>query len=137
LATGVFDLLHREHRNFLSKARQAGDCLLVGIETDQRVKNLKGHDRPIQDQSTRVKNVANLDIADGVFLLPEKFYKYQDHLQLIKLIRPNILAVSQNSPNLVQKQKIMKQIGGEVRVVYQHNPRVSTTQIINKSEKFN
>lgn len=134
LVTGVFDLLHCEHKNFLRKARQVGDCLLVGIETDQRVKSLKGKDRPIQNQSTRVKNVANLNIADGVFLLPEKFNEYQDHLRLIKLIKPNILAVSQNSPNLLQKKQIMKQIGGEVRIVYQHNPRVSTTQIINKSE---
>lgn len=130
LATGVFDLLHQEHIKFLTKASQAGDCLLVGIETDLRVRQLKGQSRPIDNQESRLKNVDNLNLADAVFLLPEKFATKKDHLNLIKLIRPDILAVSAHTPNLEQKKIVMQEVGGKVSVVYPHNPALSTSVLI-------
>src|SRR3990172_12032671 len=52
LVTGVFDLLHDEHRNFLKVAKKAGDFLIVGLESDTRVRALKGVGRPVHDQLT-------------------------------------------------------------------------------------
>lgn len=134
LATGVFDLLHQEHKNFLIKARQAGDCLLVGVETDLRVKQLKGKGRPVDDQETRINNLTNLNLVDAVFLLPEKFATKKEHLNLIKLIKPNILAVSAHSPNLAQKAMVMQEVGGVVKVVCSHNPAVSTSILLNNKQ---
>jgi len=135
LVTGVFDLLHQEHLHFLQEAKAVGDCLLVGIETDMRVKQLKGVARPVETQAIRIKKVQATNLADGVFLLPEQFTHSQDHLSLIKLIRPNLLAVSEHTPNLLQKQNIMEQVGGKVAIVCAHNPKISTTQIINSTQK--
>ncbi len=53
LVTGVFDLLHQEHVIFLAKAKSGGDLLIVAIESDMRVKKIKGNDRPIQGQADR------------------------------------------------------------------------------------
>jgi len=130
LVTGVFDLLHQEHIIFLVKAKEAGDVLVVGIETDKRVKKLKGIDRPINDQFKRQQQVGDLPVVDLAFILPEGFSSKQEQLNLLKLIKPQILAVSSHTLHLKQKRLLMRQVGGKVRVVYQHNPNISTTLML-------
>lgn len=134
LVTGVFDLLHAEHRNFLQKAKALGGKLLVGVESDVRVRALKGEGRPINSQAVRVANITALGIADEVFVLPEAFSKPEHHRTLLEQIRPNILAVSSHSPHLDKKQQLMESLGGQVVIVHQHNPAVSTTQILQQKE---
>ena len=130
LVTGAFDVLHREHVNFLKKAKLAGDVLLVGLETDERVQKFKGDDRPINRQLERVTNLEQLDLADLVFVLPNKFETDEEHEILIKQLKPAVLAVSSQTPFIEAKQLIMAKVGGEAVVVHQHNPTISTTQII-------
>lgn len=130
LATGAFDILHEEHLIFLKKAKKLGGFLIVGIESDLRVRRIKGEGRPINNQKIRFKNLLDLKIADKVFILPEEFDKKEDHLFLIKKIKPHILAVSSHTSHLEKKRKIMGLIGGELVVVHDHNPRVSSTKII-------
>jgi len=132
LVTGVFDLLHKEHLSFLTKAKAEGDVLIVAIESDKRVSQIKGSDRPIFDQETRYKNIKKLKIADLVFVLPEKFSSPRDHEELIKTIRPHILAVSSHTRHLDKKEDILKKYNGRVKIVHQHNPRISTTKLIRK-----
>jgi D-beta-D-heptose 7-phosphate kinase/D-beta-D-heptose 1-phosphate adenosyltransferase len=84
LVTGVFDLLHEEHILFLKKAKALGDYLVVGIESDVRVKQMKGEGRPVNSQSIRVENLKSLNIIDEVFVLPQEFSKPSDHTTLIK-----------------------------------------------------
>ena len=133
LVTGCFDVLHQEHKNFLKAAKKQGDILLVGLETDSRVKKLKGKDRPINTVRNRIKNLKALNIADQVFVLPKKFDSPKDHLALINQIKPNILAVSSHTPNLPAKRRLMKSIGRVVLVVLPHNSKFSTTKIIRGS----
>ncbi len=132
LATGVFDLLHSEHKKFLEKSKNHADLLIVGIESDHRVKLIKGNNRPINNQQIRYNNLAKLPFVDLVFILPKNFSKPQHHRQLIAKIKPNILAVSSHSPHLDKKQKILSEFGGTVKITHQHNPNISTTQIINQ-----
>lgn len=132
LATGVFDLLHDEHTLFLEKASQVGNVLIVGLESDKRVKKLKGDDRPIWNQDKRKAAVEQLPFVTAAFVLPEQFSTPEDHQQLIRAIQPNILAVSSHSPHLEAKQRIMNLVNGEVRVVHEHNPKVSTTKLVGK-----
>ncbi len=134
LATGVFDLLHQAHLDFLQRAHQVGDYLLVGIESDIRVKKLKGSKRPIDSQELRLKKLTVQSSVDTAFILPEKFDQPHQHLRLIEEIHPDVLAVSGHTPNLKQKRAILSQVGGEVKVVYQRQPYVSTTQIINQQQ---
>lgn len=132
LVTGVFDLLHDEHQNFLVKAQELGGLLVIGIESDTRVRQLKGEGRPIQNQTQRQAAIQALTLTpnQAVFILPETFDNPQAYRQLLAEVQPTILAVSSHSPYLEVKQQMMAEIGGVVRVVHQHNPAVSTTQIL-------
>jgi rfaE bifunctional protein nucleotidyltransferase chain/domain len=132
LATGVFDLLHQEHILFLRKAKAAGDFLVVGIESDVRVKQMKGPDRPVHSQQKRKQDIEELGFVDLVFILPEDFSKPEHHRQLIAEIRPAILAVSSHTAYLDKKQALLQEFGGEVKVVHEHNPEVSTTLLLKR-----
>lgn len=130
LVTGTFDLFHQEHQNFLRKAKQEGDILVVGIESDARVRKNKGADRPVNDENNRLKQLQLFSVVDLAFILPEKFNTSRDHLALLKLIKPRVLAVSSHTPHLKKKQLLMRRISGRVKIVHQHNPSISTTKII-------
>lgn len=130
LVTGVFDLLHEEHIKFLKKAKELGDYLIVGLESDVRVKQMKGKQRPVNNQKLRKVNLEKLNIAEEVFVLPEQFNRPEDHENLIEKIRPNFLAVSSHTKYLDKKQEILKKFGGEVVVVHKYNPKISTTKMI-------
>ncbi|MCA9372961.1 adenylyltransferase/cytidyltransferase family protein [Candidatus Woesebacteria bacterium] len=133
LVTGVFDILHEEHIGFLQAAKQLGGILIIGIESDARVKTLKGEGRPINSQKIRKENIEALGVANKVFVLPEKFSTSSEHLQLLQALHPTILAVSESTPHLREKRKLLKQIGGKVVIVRKHNPAISTTKILEKS----
>jgi len=137
LATGVFDILHQEHETFLRKAKALGGKLVVGIESDVRVRELKGVGRPINNQAQRLAQLQALKIADEVFVLPEVFSKPEDHRALVQKVDATILAVSSHSPHLEKKQKLMEALGGKVVVVHEHNPAISTTKILEQRQANN
>lgn len=132
LITGVFDVLHEEHVAFLRKAKGLGGRLIVGIESDARVRRLKGVGRPVNSQKKRQEALERLQIADEVFVLPERFDTPDDHRQLLAQVRPDILAVSSHSPHIDKKSRLMQEIGGKVVIVHQHNPAVSTTKMLDQ-----
>ena len=134
LVTGVFDVLHHEHLHFLRASRSLGGKLVVGIESDKRVRRIKGKDRPINKSSERRKRLEELDFIDSVIVLPEKFSQPIDHLHLLQSIKPSILAVSSHTPHLDEKRRLMAKIGGVVRVVLEQNPAISTTKLIARKE---
>jgi len=134
LVTGCFDILHAEHKKLLRAAKNLGGRLVVGVETDGRVRQLKGPGRPVNSLSVRIKNLKRLKIADKVFALPNQFNNLNHFTNLIKKLKPNILAVSDSTPNLTIKRKIMKNCGGRVVVVLTHNPKISTTAILKSSQ---
>lgn len=130
LATGVFDLLHIEHRRFLAAASAVGDILVVGIECDQRVREIKGPGRPRQKQPTRLRQLQSLAFVDVVFVLPRDFSHPAAHRSLLQILRPAVLAVSQHSPHQDKKAALMTSIGGALQVVHAHNPAISTTKLL-------
>lgn len=130
LVTGCFDLLHQEHHRFLEKAKNSGDWLIVGLESDQRVKSLKGESRPLHSQVLRAQALASLPSVDLVFILPQDFGQPQSRQNLLQLIQPRILAISQNDPLKNQKEKECRLCHCQVKVVYPYNSGLSTTKII-------
>lgn len=134
LVTGVFDVLHEEHKNFLLAAKKEGDVLLVGLESDVRVKEMKGPDRPVNSQQVRHHNVRAWGIAQSVFILPEVF-GVPERRALIEFLRPHILAVSSHTNHLEKKAAIMEEFGGTLKIVYEHQPEVSSTDLIEKSKQ--
>ena len=83
---GCFDLLHLGHIDYLSKAKDLGDILIVGINSDASVRRIKGEHRPIQDEVSRVKIMASLLFVDAVIIFDE-----DTPLELIKTIQPDVL----------------------------------------------
>lgn len=136
LATGVFDLLHQEHISFLRKAKEVGGVLIVGIESDTRVKELKGEDRPVNSELARWQQVEDLGIADVVFILPNAFSTLEEYRLFTQHLRPNILAVSSHTSFQERKQQLMQEVGGEVRVVHEHNPGISTTILLEQKQRI-
>lgn len=72
MVNGTFDILHRGHIELLNFARSQGDKLLVAIDTDRRVTQLKGHNRPINNQEDRKFHLENLKAVDSVVLFDTK-----------------------------------------------------------------
>jgi D-beta-D-heptose 7-phosphate kinase / D-beta-D-heptose 1-phosphate adenosyltransferase len=134
LVTGVFDVLHQEHLNFLRKAKELGGELIVAIESDVRVRQIKGEGRPVNTQDIRQQNLENLHIANRVFILPENFNNPAAYEALIAEWKPTYLAVSSHSPHLDKKREILAKFGGEVKVVHEHNPTISTTILLTKNQ---
>ena len=128
--SGVFDILHQEHQAFLKKAAELGDLVVIGIESDLRVKQLKGPDRPINPAAKRVAQLEALHLSAAIFVLPEQFSKPADHDHLISLIKPDFLAVSSHTAHLDKKAAIVEKYGGQLKVVLEQNPTVSTTLIL-------
>lgn len=83
---GCFDLLHRGHIEYLAKAADFGDVLVIGLNTDQSVSRLKGPHRPIQDEISRAHIMAALEFVDLVVYFDE-----ETPYELIQMIQPDVL----------------------------------------------
>lgn len=83
---GCFDILHLGHVEYLNEAKAQGDVLIIGLNSDQSVRALKGPDRPINNEEDRKSMLLNLRAVDCVQIFNE-----QTPLEIIKLINPNIL----------------------------------------------
>ena len=68
---GCFDILHKGHLTYLNHARKLGNYLIVGLNSDVSVSNLKGSDRPINSQNFRSKQLLDLDAVDDVIIFNE------------------------------------------------------------------
>lgn len=132
LVTGFFDLLHQEHINFLVKAKQAGDILIVAVESDARARALKGEGRPVETQTTRLARLT--PFADYLIALDKNFNNPQAFESLIATVRPSVLAVSSHTAHQDKKQALVEKYGGKLVVVHQHNPRVSTSIKIDQNK---
>jgi rfaE bifunctional protein nucleotidyltransferase chain/domain len=86
MVNGTFDILHRGHIELLNFARQHGDTLLVAIDTDRRVKELKGKDRPINNQEDRKFHLQNLKAVDVVLFFDSK----EELIEIMKGWQPDI-----------------------------------------------
>lgn len=127
---GCFDILHYGHIDYLSKAKDLGDVLIVGLNTDTSVKKLKGNNRPIQDENSRAHILASLQFIDAVVLFDE-----DTPYSLISLVKPGILVKgSDYKPEEIVGYDILKTYNGEVRTI-DFVPGYSTTAIEEKIKK--
>jgi len=83
---GCFDLLHRGHVYYLSRARELGDVLVVGLNSDASVKQLKGPGRPVNAQEARAEVLGALAFVDHIIVFDE-----QTPLNLITRLKPDVL----------------------------------------------
>jgi rfaE bifunctional protein nucleotidyltransferase chain/domain len=125
---GCFDILHRGHIEYLCEAKEMGDILIVGLNSDNSVRRLKGEHRPINDQMSRALILASLLFVDAVVIFDE-----ETPLNLIKTVNPNILVKGGDyKEEDIVGYDFVKENNGEI-VTINFVPGFSTTNIIKKA----
>jgi len=124
---GCFDLPPLGNIDYLSKAKDLGDILIIGVNTDDSVKRLKGAARPITDENSRSLIIASLQFVTAVVLFDE-----DTPYELIKLVQPDVLVKgSDYKPEDIVGYDIVKAKGGEI-VTIDYLDGYSTSELENK-----
>ncbi len=130
-ATGVYDLIHVGHVRFLELARQQGDVLVVGLNSDESVRTYKDPDRPILPEAVRAEMLCYLASVDYVTIYPET-----TGVETMKLLQPDSYLCVEGSwnGNLESKAEVqeMLKLGGKVYYSPRQSPTVSTSAVIDK-----
>lgn len=124
---GCFDLLHIGHIRYLKEAAELGDLLIVGLNSDDSVRRLKGSERPINCQEERLEVLAALEFVDYVVIFEE-----DTPLQAIKKCQPDVLVKGGDYQleNIVGKE-VVEKMGGSVKILPFIEGK-STTKLIQK-----
>ncbi|MBI4082285.1 MAG: D-glycero-beta-D-manno-heptose 1-phosphate adenylyltransferase [Candidatus Lambdaproteobacteria bacterium] len=129
---GCFDLLHVGHIQYLQASRAMGDVLIVGLNSDDSVRRLKGPDRPVIGEADRANVLAALAAVDYVALFEE-----DTPVELIRAVKPHILTKGADyTVDTVVGHELVQEWGGEVRLVPLVENR-STSGLIEKIAKAN
>jgi D-glycero-beta-D-manno-heptose 1-phosphate adenylyltransferase len=124
---GCFDILHQGHIDYLSKAADLGNILIIGVNTDASVSRIKGPQRPLQDQESRSVILASLKFVDAVVLFDE-----DTPYELIRQIQPDILVKGADyKPEDIVGYDIVMAKGGKV-ITLDFLPGYSTSGIEKK-----
>lgn len=124
---GCFDILHAGHVSYLNEAKAQGSFLVVGLNSDDSVKRLKGPERPINDESNRKFILENLKAVDMVVIFNE-----DTPYDLIKEVMPDVLVKGGDwKPEQIVGSDIVLSNGGEVKSLL-FIDGLSTTNIIEK-----
>jgi rfaE bifunctional protein nucleotidyltransferase chain/domain len=124
---GCFDLLHLGHVRYLTAAKRFGDVLVVGLNSDASVRQLKGPDRPINSESDRAEILAALTVVDHVVIFQEMRVS-----RLVTILRPDIYVKGGDySVDSLDRGEVdaLRSIGAEIKIV-PLVPGRSTTRLI-------
>tara|TARA_B100000003_G_scaffold167398_1_gene153940 strand:- start:52 stop:516 length:465 start_codon:yes stop_codon:yes gene_type:complete len=126
---GCFDILHPGHIHILDQAKSYGDILIVGLNSDESIKRLKGPTRPKVSQKDRLRILSSIKFVDYAVLFEE-----DTPLKLIKKIKPNFLVKGgdYNSDDIVGSE-FVKSNGGEIKII-QLLEGYSSSSLIDKFE---
>ena len=124
---GCFDLLHKGHEDLIKASYSYGDKLIIGLNSDESVKRLKGMDRPIQNETDRKKALIDTGYVEKVYI-----FDHDTPLDLILLIKPDILVKGGDyTPKDIVGYEEVISSGGEIKIV-PLTPGYSTTSLIEK-----
>ena len=125
---GCFDILHLGHIDYLSKAADLGDVLIIGLNSDESVWRLKGADRPVNNEDARAVVLASLSFVTAVVL-----FSTDTPYELIHVIQPDVLVKGADyKPDEIVGNEIVTLKGGQV-VTIDLLPGYSSTGIIAKT----
>lgn len=124
---GCFDILHLGHIRYLCEAKSLGDFLIVGLNSDNSVRRIKGSFRPIQDERSRAELLASIGFIDMVILFEE-----DTPIQLITRLRPDVLVKGGDwdIKDIVGAKEVLE-AGGRVEVI-RYLPNYSTSSIVER-----
>jgi D-beta-D-heptose 7-phosphate kinase/D-beta-D-heptose 1-phosphate adenosyltransferase len=124
---GVFDLLHPGHVRYLQDARREGDALIVGLNADRSVREIKGSERPLTPEDERAEVLAALACVDAVVIFDEA-----DPQRLVDTLQPDVLVKGADWPadRIIGRESVEARGGRVVRVALAEG--YSTSAIIRK-----
>ena len=130
---GCFDILHLGHIEYLAKSLDLGNVLIVGLNSDNSVKKIKGTNRPINDEHARASILASLSFVHAVVL-----FNQETPYELIRTIQPDILVKGEDyNIEQIVGNDIIRAGGGKIKTI-ELTPGYSTTGMIKKiKESFN
>jgi len=124
---GCFDILHQGHVRYLSEAKKCGDYLVVGLNSDRSVRNIKGKNRPLMSEGARAELLAALCFVDGVVIFDD-----EDPLAIIKYLQPQVLVKGADwTQDDIIGAELIRKAGGEVKTI-PLVPDISTSGIIRR-----
>ncbi len=124
---GVFDILHPGHVQYLEEAKNRGDLLVVGVNSDESVRQNKGSKRPINDEISRISVVAALESVDYLFIFNEKYPK-----AWLKKIKPHFhVKADDYQIDRVIEKNVVEENGGKI-ILIPISKGYSTTNLIKK-----
>ena len=126
-ANGCFDLIHIGHIHLLQQAREQGDCLVVAVNSDSSVRQIKEPGRPVVPEGQRAEVVAALGCVDWVTIFAEP-----DPLVLIRLLKPDVLVkgTDWSEEEIVGAPDVIEAGGQVLRI--QLEPGISTSALIKR-----
>jgi D-glycero-beta-D-manno-heptose 1-phosphate adenylyltransferase len=124
---GCFDIVHLGHIDYLAKAADLGDILIIGLNSDSSVRRIKGENRPVNNQTARASLLASMFFVDAVV-----FFDEDTPYELIKTIQPDILVKgSDYKPQDIVGYDVVHNKGGKI-ITLDYLEGYSTTAIIHK-----
>jgi rfaE bifunctional protein nucleotidyltransferase chain/domain len=133
VTNGCFDLLHAGHVTYLEAARNQGDALLVGVNGDDTVRELKGPGRPVNSEADRALVIAALASVDAVHIFRER-----DAVKFLEAVQPDLYAkggdYTLDTINQDERRTV-ERLGGRI-VLLAHVPGKSTTALLAKTPEL-
>jgi rfaE bifunctional protein nucleotidyltransferase chain/domain len=124
---GCFDLLHVGHVRYLKEARALGDCLIIGLNSDRSMRQIKDPARPLISEDQRAEVLAAMECVDYVVLFDEA-----DPFKLIEEIKPDVLVKGADwTMDKIIGADLVSSYGGKVHRI-DLVPSISTSEIINR-----
>ena len=125
LTSGSFDLIHLGHVKYLAKAKAMGDVLVVGVDSDEKIRRRKGEDRPLVPEQERLEMLAHQRPVDLLFLKEDE----EERWALIKAVEPDVLVLTADHSYSESDQTALKEIVGEIAVL-ERQAAVTTSERI-------
>lgn len=127
---GVFDILHMGHISYLSRAKELGEILIIGLNTDSSVRKIKGPKRPINKQSDRAGVLSALEVVDYVV-----YFSEETPAKIIREIKPDILVKGADYKiSEIVGAEFVKSYGGQVKRI-KLLPGRSTSRILHANKR--
>lgn len=127
LTNGCFDVLHRGHTRYLNQAKRLGDVLIVALNSDSSVRQLKGPDRPVNNQTDRAAVIAALSCVDHVTV-----FDTPTPIPLIELLEPDVYAKGGDyTPEMLAETGPVERYGGTVAIL-DYVPDHSTSAVLDR-----
>jgi D-beta-D-heptose 7-phosphate kinase/D-beta-D-heptose 1-phosphate adenosyltransferase len=118
LTSGSFDLVHLGHVKYLAKAKDLGDVLVVGVDSDAKIRRRKGEDRPMVPEQERLEMLAHQRPVDLLYLKPEE----EERWALIRAVEPDVLVLTTDHSYSEDEQAELGEVVGRIEVI----PRQAT-----------